>query len=203
MPKVFAGFIDVVRSEITKAALKVFSEKGYHEAKMDDIAAVAKLSKPTLYEYVEGKEELLKIISEAAQKGTEDSLAPQNGDPMETLEGNYRAMVKARGTLHLGFEITSMSSHDKAIRKLSRDVYEAKLRALTAFLRNHQSRGTIGKGVDPTRAAQLLAAIYTDISTQLIMGYDEADIHEHWLTAVSMILGRRADANTAPKERSR
>ena len=200
MPKVLAGYRDVVRSEITTAALKVFSEKGYHEARMEDIAEAAKLSKPTLYEYVNSKEELLKIISETAQKATEDSLAQQGRDPMETLERNYQALVKARDTLHLGFEVTSMSSHDVTIRKLNRDVYEGKLKALTVFLRNHQSRGTIGKDVDPNLAAHLLAAIYTDVSTQLIMGYDEAIVYHYWSRAVSTALGFGANGKTNFKE---
>ncbi|MXN45335.1 TetR family transcriptional regulator [Shinella kummerowiae] len=43
---------------ILDAALKVFSEKGFVSASMDDIAAEAGLTKPTLYQYFPSKDEL-------------------------------------------------------------------------------------------------------------------------------------------------
>lgn len=43
---------------ILDAALKIFSEKGFVGASMDDIAAEAGLTKPTLYQYFPSKDEL-------------------------------------------------------------------------------------------------------------------------------------------------
>ncbi|MGO4436740.1 TetR/AcrR family transcriptional regulator [Rhizobium sp. RAF56] len=43
---------------ILDAALKVFADKGYVGASMDDIAAEAGLSKPTVYQYFPSKDEL-------------------------------------------------------------------------------------------------------------------------------------------------
>ena len=43
---------------ILDAALKIFSEKGFVSASMDDIAAEAELTKPTLYQYFPSKDEL-------------------------------------------------------------------------------------------------------------------------------------------------
>lgn len=43
---------------ILEAALVVFSEKGFVGASMDDIAAAAGISKPTLYQYFPSKDEL-------------------------------------------------------------------------------------------------------------------------------------------------
>jgi AcrR family transcriptional regulator len=43
---------------ILDAALKIFSEKGFVGASMDDIAAEAEISKPTLYQYFSSKDEL-------------------------------------------------------------------------------------------------------------------------------------------------
>jgi len=84
------------------------------------------LSKPTLYTYVESKEDLLKAISESSQKLTERSLSFEDQDTKEILDKNYKMMIESRGSLHLGFEITSLSSHDENIQKLTREVYKAK-----------------------------------------------------------------------------
>jgi AcrR family transcriptional regulator len=47
---------DAKSSLILDAALKVFAEKGFHETRLDDIAATAGFSKASLYNYYEDKE---------------------------------------------------------------------------------------------------------------------------------------------------
>ena len=49
---------DEKKKKILKAALGVFAERGYHPARMADIAKVADIGKGTIYEYFKGKEEL-------------------------------------------------------------------------------------------------------------------------------------------------
>jgi AcrR family transcriptional regulator len=49
---------DAKSSLILDAALKVFAEKGFHESRLEDIAAAAGFSKASLYNYYEDKEEI-------------------------------------------------------------------------------------------------------------------------------------------------
>jgi AcrR family transcriptional regulator len=49
---------DLRRAEILAAALKVFCKKGYTEARMEDVAAQAKIAKGTLYLYFSSKAEI-------------------------------------------------------------------------------------------------------------------------------------------------
>jgi AcrR family transcriptional regulator len=51
--------IDEKRSMIFKAALKVFSEEGYHNATMDKIAEYSEVGKGTVYRYFSSKEVLI------------------------------------------------------------------------------------------------------------------------------------------------
>ena len=53
-------------SEIIGAALAVFVEKGFADAKLDDIAHRAGISKGTLYLYFETKEELFRAVARSA-----------------------------------------------------------------------------------------------------------------------------------------
>ena len=46
------------RRQLLQAAHEVFVGNGYHGASMDDIADVAKVSKPVLYQHFPGKREL-------------------------------------------------------------------------------------------------------------------------------------------------
>ena len=47
------------RKEIMDAAIKVFAEKGYHEATLDEISQEAEFSKGALYLYFSNKEDIL------------------------------------------------------------------------------------------------------------------------------------------------
>ena len=54
------------RQQIIVAAKKVFSEKGFNKATMDDIAGEAELSPGTLYLYFKNKEELYLVVANPA-----------------------------------------------------------------------------------------------------------------------------------------
>jgi AcrR family transcriptional regulator len=50
---------DVQRARITSISAEIFSRRGFRATSMNEIAAAAGLSKPTLYHYFRSKEELL------------------------------------------------------------------------------------------------------------------------------------------------
>src|SRR3989440_4526498 len=52
--------------EVYSAALRLFTEKGYHATSMQDIAAAVGLYKGSLYHYIGGKEDLLVQVFERA-----------------------------------------------------------------------------------------------------------------------------------------
>lgn len=55
--------------QILGAAIRVFSEHGYHNASMDEISSLAGVSKPMIYAYLGAKEDLFRIcIRQEAQK---------------------------------------------------------------------------------------------------------------------------------------
>jgi AcrR family transcriptional regulator len=47
------------RQAVLQTAARLFNEKGFHATSLDDIAAALQVSKPTLYYYVESKDEIL------------------------------------------------------------------------------------------------------------------------------------------------
>lgn len=50
---------DWKRQALIRAAARAFSARGYHNTSLDDLAAALNITKPTIYSYVAGKEELL------------------------------------------------------------------------------------------------------------------------------------------------
>ena len=63
MPRIRAGNIEqhkeLTRSEILTTAEELFSEHGYQETSLGDIAAFVGIGRTTLYEYFKDKEDLL------------------------------------------------------------------------------------------------------------------------------------------------
>src|SRR6476646_6272806 len=61
--------------EILEAALKVFAEKGFAAARMDEVARRAGVTKGTIYLYFPSKEELFKSLVRGAIGGTLEQVA--------------------------------------------------------------------------------------------------------------------------------
>ncbi len=72
-PKVSAEYMRERRGEILDAATKVFSQKGFHAATLDEIAAEADVSKGSLYIHFESKEAMIDGLSQLWQQ-TDDEV---------------------------------------------------------------------------------------------------------------------------------
>lgn len=194
MPKVVPEYKELAKKRIIDAAYTIFNKKGYHSSTMDDIAIEVGVSKASLYSYFKSKEEILQI---ATNKTLNDSFNQYFyvEDSLELLEEIYNDMVKSIGALHLNFEITALSSHNEKIRRINLDNYLKKMDTLTFFVENQQNKGNIRNDIPAITIAQLLNAIYTDISMQLIIGMDTTKVHEFWKTSISAVLEENRQDN--------
>ena len=84
------------REEIIDAARKVFSDRGFGKAKMEDIAQEAELSAGTIYLYFKNKEELYASLMLSAIQHLftrlEELTAQKKPDPEENLAALIEAM---------------------------------------------------------------------------------------------------------------
>ena len=62
------------RRSILKASRKLFSDQGYDETLIEEIADLAEVSKATVYNYFPDKDSLLIAIVEEVEEGIEDYL---------------------------------------------------------------------------------------------------------------------------------
>jgi AcrR family transcriptional regulator len=194
MPKVVPEYKELAKKKIIEAAYSIFYKKGYHKSRMDDIANEVGVSKASLYSYFKSKDDILQAASNQALTGSFNHYfyEYESLDPLEEL---YNDLIKSVGSIHLNFEITALSSHNKKIRKINRDTYLKKLDTLSFFVENQQSKGNIRNDIAPGTIAQLLISIYTDISMQLIIGMDKTRVHESWKNSVSAVLNQNVHDN--------
>ena len=81
------------KEQIMEAALQIFSTKGFHLAKIEDIAQEAGVGKGTVYEYFASKEELFKeILKEGIL--TFDGLIEEELSGAETTRDKLQALIR-------------------------------------------------------------------------------------------------------------
>lgn len=138
------------RKKLLGAAMKVFSQKGYHKATLDEICRRANLGKGTVYQYFENKKDLF--------LGIVDSLAADLGSRVETavggIEDDFRRL-KTAITAYVQFHaahrsfyrllIHEESSFDKEIHERFRTKYFSHLRILEDILRRGMKNGEMKK----------------------------------------------------------
>ncbi|MBA3777875.1 MAG: TetR/AcrR family transcriptional regulator [Chloroflexi bacterium] len=77
MPRVSTEHEEAVRTRIVEAALRAFTERGFHQATMQDVARESGLSVGAIYGYFSGKDELLRAVCDLALSQELDVYAQQ------------------------------------------------------------------------------------------------------------------------------
>jgi len=200
MPRVLPEeYKEIVKSKIMQAAIKIFSQKGYQNSTMDEIAEEAGMSKTTLYTYFKSKVYILKSISTKQNAIELFNKAFEGQNYPEAFEEFYNLMVGLQGGLNVTFELLALSLHDENLKKIYRDGYNDKLEVFHIFLQEQQEKGMIRTDVGANTLAQNLMALSTDITMQLVIGIDESKVHETWTKSVAAILEKNKMRLILPK----
>lgn len=86
------------REKILIASVKVFSQKGFHEAKVEEIAQLADVGKGTVYEYFSSKTELFQEMFKAGMQFYTDTVEKELTPEMSSKEKLARI-----AKIHLSF----------------------------------------------------------------------------------------------------
>ena len=86
------------REKIIIASVKVFSQKGFHEAKVEEIAQLADVGKGTVYEYFSSKTELFQEMFKAGMQFYTDIIEKEL-----TPEMSSREKLSRIAKIHLSF----------------------------------------------------------------------------------------------------
>jgi AcrR family transcriptional regulator len=186
MPKVVPEYKKIAKEKIIRAAYTVFTNKGYHKTTMDDVANEVGVSKASLYSYFKSKEEILQTVIRKTLNLSFTNFF-DNKDSLESLEDLYKYIVEFEDEIHLNFEMTSLSSHNKKISDVNKELYETKLKSLTNFIERNQIKGNIQTNINAYTLAHLLNGIYIDICIQLSIGVDKTKIRESWNNSISVL----------------
>jgi len=110
LPRVSAAHEQEIRDRILAAAIRVFSEKGYHSSTIADVVRESGLSVGAIYTYFSGKDELIRLsCDQIAARGLEQ-LAERLAPATTTAE---------RMAIAIGLYIETIDDYDGAPGQIS------------------------------------------------------------------------------------
>jgi TetR/AcrR family transcriptional regulator, cholesterol catabolism regulator len=158
------------RAEVLAAATRVFHEKGYAAASIQDVAEELGMLKGSLYYYIASKEDLLFAIIEEVHRGTMERLEQWlriDADTLVKLRAflRWQVLTYCRDVEKVGVflhDFRSLSDEHQQQILAERDRYDRSLREL---IRAGQAEGVIDAEVDPKLGAMAIFGMMNWIST--------------------------------------
>jgi AcrR family transcriptional regulator len=156
-------------AELTAAALELFVEKGYAATRLDDVAALAGVSKGTLYLYFDSKEALFKAVVRegllpALAEG-EALVAGFTGGSADLLREVATGMWALIGAQRIGGIPKLIFAEARNFPEIARFYHEEVILRGTALIRSVIERG-IARG--EFRPANIDAAIHVVLAPVLM-----------------------------------
>ncbi len=193
MPRVVAGYRDEAKRTILETAGGVFAQKGYSDAKMDDVAKELGVSKGAVYQYFNSKDELFQELCGAAAKMVEDQLrtyftGPDLRKAAEKYMGSELDRFQKRGILM--FEAFAQAPRNQSISKLIRNNYATVLEVMTRFLETLKERGSLRREMDSAAVAEMLIALRHGVLATVLMGVRRDDAMRAWMNGFEAVMGR-------------
>lgn len=167
------------RDRIIEAAQVVFARKGYHQAKIEEIAELAEVGKGTVYEYFASKQELYKEMFKVILSRynthvvADDARMPVKEWIGYLLTMHLRYMTENRQQMPTNFG--DMGGLDEEILGWMYELRQESINRLTAIFKAGIARGEL-KDFDPEMGANLLVGMMRGITIPLLMegAYDDS-----------------------------
>lgn len=173
------------RREMLAAALALFSEKGYRNVSMHEIAEKAEFAIGTLYNFFRSKEDLYKALIKEQAGRFELALRKAIDEPADEVE-KLRRYVRAKGEVFRGnasvvrlyFAETQGASFniEAGFDAELKERRGALLRALAAVFESGMRRKRFRKTADPYHLAVALDSL---TSALLLLWLEEPDRHPY------------------------
>jgi AcrR family transcriptional regulator len=166
MPRISAEREAATRRRILKAARKVFVEKGFHRASIDDVVAECALSVGAIYTYFPNKDELIRASILEANKEESDAVladtraAGSVADRLDrAIRGWWRYTIEAEGAPAFLAEVWGEASRRPLIRDLMARRYERGITMTSIMLHECVDHGELPADINVDGLARTIGAL--------------------------------------------
>jgi TetR/AcrR family transcriptional regulator, repressor for uid operon len=193
-PKVTSQHKQEVRGRIIQSAIECFSKNGFDRTRMDDISLLAELSKGTLYNYFDNKEDLFNAICEDSLdllKIQLDQLFTKSRDDLisnaELFYENFQKIQK-EGSTKVFFEALSESTRNSKL-KIILFKHRIKIyKVVENYLQIQSDKGFIKGDINLTYVASGMVSLFDGITAGSLLGIPEDYNKKIWAVTIKAIL---------------
>lgn len=182
------------KTQILTAATKVFTERGFAEARMDDIVAESGLSKGALYWYFESKDaiiiSILDHIFDYETSQIQERLAGVDSAQMKFeifIETMIKDIERIKPLMPIFFEFWSLSVRKETINRAIKRYYQSFFDLIEPIIEQGIERGEF-LSVDVREAAVAIGAVYEGTILLYVYFSDTIDIEKQFRTNLNLIL---------------
>lgn len=158
----------VTRATVLKAALSVFSAKGYAATTLDDVATAAKVTRGAIYWHFKSKADLYNtLVEEMSARGASivQQAVAEGGTLIDILRRVFISQCvlieddkEARAVMELALFKTGLDSDLQAGRKKQIDAGNALIAGIADAMKMGVSQGILRDDIDPTDMARAFIA---------------------------------------------
>jgi TetR/AcrR family transcriptional regulator, fatty acid metabolism regulator protein len=162
------------RRRILEAAVRTFGRRGFHEARIAEIAAAAKVAEGTVYLYFRNKEDLLGVVFDESM---DDVL--EKGRALARSKGPASERLRALVDLHLQFigsdrDLASVFQIElrrsaRLVERFSRSKLVEYFRLLADVLRAGIASGEFRRDLEPRLAVRILFGAADEILSEWLL----------------------------------
>jgi AcrR family transcriptional regulator len=205
---------------ILDAARTVFAEKGFHETRLEDIAAASGFSKASLYNYYTDKEELFMSLAARDYHNLLNTLTSgidENAPFFTNLERIIRTSIEFFGS-HFAFIVSTTNfqllsqlnpqrliEHHQVIAKRFRDRYFELMELQAKLIKKAQEQGEVTLAITAQSIATYIGSLVRGTLIEWKMRGVSGDVqHEvgSLLTFIRQGIAARSDENAINAHRS-
>ena len=158
----------VTRTTVLRAALSVFSAKGYAAATLDDVASAAKVTRGAIYWHFKSKADLYNTLTqELSARGATvvQQAVSEGGTLIEILRRIFVRLCavieddkEARAVMELGLFKIGLAPELQAGRKKQLEAGIAQIEGIADAMRLGIAQGVLRKDIDPADMARAFIA---------------------------------------------
>ncbi|MFA5348626.1 MAG: TetR/AcrR family transcriptional regulator [Methanoregula sp.] len=199
MPRILSGYREEVRKKIVEAAYSLFLHKGYHGTTMEEIANLLGVTKPAIYQYFPGKEDLYAAV---AEHGREElaSILERSFHKRDLRKGSevlFDTLTRYTSQFNSMYsEMMLLAVHNERIRDLLRKDRIEDIRLVEQFVVRQQATGLISDQLNPRILAIASDALINGLLVDIMAGMDKEEAKEVWIAAITQLL--RTDEQERP-----
>lgn len=192
MPKVVPEYKEKARRSIIESAAQVFTEKGYHKTKMDDIAEKLGVSKGAIYQYFKSKEQIFVEVIDFFMQFKKDEVMSiiLSDNPMRIASAEFLEMKidRALQTQSFGLDLFLEAARNESLRERMAEKYQKIYDEFIGHTEELKEKGVIKKDAEVGVVWRGIVALRDGLISSILLGVNVSEVIETWVKITNMLL---------------